>query len=341
MRLKAFVDSTEIAGDGAALGERMARDGYLFVRGLLPRAAVLDVRRQLLEIAGEGGWLRRDRPLEAGVADSAAACCDPEPDYLRIFRRMWINEDLHALKYHPALTGLFERLFGEPVLVHPMFVQRNIFPARDGFDFTTKAHQDRVHIGGGASYAAWIPLGDCSTAKGGLVVAEGSHRDGVLDFRVVPGAGGMETVTPADCVWAGGDFAAGDVLIFCDTAVHMALPNRSDELRQSFDARYQRASDPVSDLSLRTYANLLEWEEVYAGWRSDRLKYEWRRHAPKVVPYDTRYYEQRDRMAFAMAEGGDATARDTLLRIVQRDGDEAKRRRASALLERLEVRPQA
>ena len=43
----------------------------------------------------------------------------------------------------------------------------DIFPARDGFDFTTKAHQDRVHIGGGASYVdlryantentVWIP----------------------------------------------------------------------------------------------------------------------------------------------------------------------------------------
>jgi len=335
VELKPFVDSTPIAGDGAALAERMARDGYLFVRGLLPRRAVLDVRRQLLEAAAKGGWLRRGLPLEAGAADDAAACCDPEPDYLRVFRGMWTNEDLHALKYHPALTGLFERLFGEPVLVHPMFVQRNIFPARGGFDFTTRAHQDKVHIGGGTSYAAWIPLGDCPVAKGGLIVAEGSHRRGVLDFRVVSGAGAMETIAPADCAWAGGDFAAGDALVFCDTMVHMALPNRSDELRQSFDARYQRASDPVSDLSLRTYADMFDWEEVYAGWRSDRLKYEWRRHAPKVVPYDTRYYEKRDAMAFDMAERGDRTARDTLLRIVQRDRSEAKRARATALLERL------
>jgi hypothetical protein len=335
VELKPFVDSTELAGDGPALAARMARDGYLFVRGLLPREAVLDVRRQLLELAAEGGWLRRDRPLEAGEADDRAACRDPEPDYLRVFRRLWVNEDLHALKYHPALTGLFERLFGEPALVHPMFVQRNIFPARGGFDFTTKAHQDRVHIGGGASYAAWIPLGDCPLAKGGLIVAQGSHAQGVLDFRVVPGAGGMETIAPADAVWVGGDFSAGDVLIFCDTAVHMALPNRSDELRQSFDARYQRASDPVSDLSLRTYADMFDWEEVYAGWRSDRFKYEWRRHAPKVVPYDTSYYEKRDQMAFEMAERGDRTARDTLLRIVQRDASAAKKARASALLARL------
>lgn len=335
MELQPFVDSTKIADDGPALAAGMARDGYLFVRGLLPRAAVLEVRRQLLEIAAEGGWLRRDRPPESGAADDAAACRDPEPAYLRVFRRMWVNEDLHALKYHPALTGLFERLFGEPALVHPMFVQRNIFPAREGFDFTTKAHQDRVHIGGGTSCAAWIPLGDCPTGKGGLIVAQGSHARGVLDFRVVPGAGGMETIAPADCAWVGGDFAAGDVLVFCDTAVHMALPNRSDELRQSFDARYQRASDPVSDLSLRTYADMFSWEEVYAGWRSDRFKYEWRRHAPRVVPYDTSYYEKRDAMAFEMAERGEPAARDTLLRIVQRDRDEAKRARASELLARL------
>jgi hypothetical protein len=40
-------------------------------------------------------------------------------------------------------------------------------------------------------------------------------------------------------------------------------------------------------------------------------------------------------MAFEMAERGDRTARDTLLRIVQRDASAEKRARASALLARL------
>ena len=42
-------------------------------------------------------------------------------------------------------------------------------------------------------------------------------------------------------------------------------------------------------------------------------------------------------MAFEMAERGDLSARDALLRIVQRDPDEAKRRRAEDLLRDLSV----
>lgn len=335
--MQPFVDSTEILSDGPALAARIERDGYLFIRGLLPADAVRNVRQQLLEVAAEGGWLSKDAPMEASLADQAHACCDPEPDYLKVFRKMWVNEDLHALKHHRNLVGLFDRMFGEPTLVHPLFVQRNIFPQTEGFDFTTRAHQDVVHIGGGTSYAAWVPLGDCPMSKGGLRVAAGSHKYGVLDFRVGAGPGGMEIDAPPGCPWVASDFRAGDVLIFCDTTVHMALPNRSPELRQSFDSRYQRLSDPVSDLSMAPYGNLFTWDEVYAGWKSRAYQYYWRDLRPTIVPFDTSYYDRRDTIAFEMAERGDRKARDTLLRILQRDRNPTKRERANALLTALDA----
>jgi len=337
MNVRPFVDSTDLVNDGAALAARMEREGYLFVRGLLPREEVLALRAQFLAIAARAGWLRRDRPVADGVADPAAACKDPEPRYLEHFRSMWKLEALHRLKHHPNVVGLFERMFGEAVLVHPMMVARNIFPRRGGFDFTTGAHQDRIHIGGGASYACWVPLGDCPLAKGGLTVAAGSHKAGVHEFRLATGAGGIETAGNFDDAWAASDFRAGDAVIFCDLTVHKALPNGSDELRQSFDARYQRLSDPIADINLKTYAGMFEWDEVYADWTRDDLKYYWRRPEVTVVPYDRRYYDRRDAIAFGLAEKGDPTARDTLLRIVQRDGDEAKRARAATLLARLDA----
>ena len=98
--MRPFTDSTDIAGDGDALRARMAEDGYLFVRGLLPRAEVMAVRRQLLEIAAAGGWLKAGAPVEDGIAEPAAACKDPEPRYLETFRPMWVNEALHRLKRH-------------------------------------------------------------------------------------------------------------------------------------------------------------------------------------------------------------------------------------------------
>ena len=58
----------------------MRRDGYLFLPGLLPRDDVAAVQRQVGEIARDAGWLRRDQPVEAAVADLAGFCVDPDPD---------------------------------------------------------------------------------------------------------------------------------------------------------------------------------------------------------------------------------------------------------------------
>jgi hypothetical protein len=336
-----FLDSTDLLMDGGALAHRMERDGYLFIRGLLLREEIMSLRRQFLELADRGGWIDRRHPLEAGIADLSKACKDPEPRYIETFRPMWKLEALHRLKHHPNVVALYERMFGEPVLVHPMLVARNIFPQTGTFDFTTGSHQDRIHVGTGRSYATWISLGDCPMTKGGLTVAAGSHTQGVRDFALAATAGGLEVVDPLDGSWVSSDFKAGDAVLFSDLTVHKALPNRSAELRQSFDARYQRLSDPIADLNCDTYASLFQWDEVYADWKNDDLKYYWIKQGAKVVPYDRQYYDRRDVLAFDLAEKGDRLARDTLLRIVQRDPDAAKRERAAALLSRLDTQTAA
>ena len=335
-RMAEFLDSTELMEDGPALMARLERDGYLFLRGLLPRETVMEVRRRLLEKAAAGGWLDPARPVADGIANPAAACKDPEERYMRVFRGMWADEELHRLRVHPNVLDLFARMFGEPALAHPMFVQRNIFPQTEEFDFTTGAHQDKVHIGGATNRAMWVPLGDCPREKGSLAVASGSHAAGVLRTRVGSGAGGMDIDVPIPGEWVTGAFRAGDALIFTDVTVHRALPNRSDEIRQSFDARYQPASQPVAAPNMDPYAGNGTWEDVYAGWSSDEGKYYWRALEPKVEAFDDSYYRVRDRMAFDMAERGDMGARDALLRIVQRDSDAAKRDRARELLRGLE-----
>lgn len=333
--LRPFTDSTSIAQDGPALAARIARDGYLFIRGLLPRAEVLEVRRQFLDLAARGNWLDAKRPIEDAIANKAMACKDPEPRYLETFRPMWKLEALHRLKHHANVVGVFERMFGAPALVHPLLVARNIFPQSPSFDFTTGPHQDRIHIGGGTSYAAWTPLGDCPRGKGSLIMAEGSHTRGILEFTLARGAGGIEVSDPLEGRWVGSDFAVGDVVIFIDTIAHKALPNHTDELRQSFDARYQRLSDPIAEVSVRTYGDMFTWDEVYADWKRDDLKYYWLRQGATIVPYDRQYYDTRDRLAFDLAERGDSRARDTLLRISQRDPDATKRTRANTLLAKL------
>ena len=50
-----FLDSSDVIDNGAELAARMERDGYLFVRGLMPADVLENLRLQILEIAQEAG----------------------------------------------------------------------------------------------------------------------------------------------------------------------------------------------------------------------------------------------------------------------------------------------
>ena len=332
-----FLDSTDLLAAGRALRTRLDRDGYVFIRGLLPTGTILSVRERLLARAAAGGWLAPDRPVEDGIANPEAACKDPEDRYIRVFRGLWMDEELHRLRIHPVVIDLFSRIFGEPALAHPMFVQRNIFPQTGNFDFTTGVHQDRVHIGGATSYALWMPLGDCPREKGALAVAAGSRTQGILETRVGSGAGGMDIAVPIPGTWVTRSFRAGDALIFQDVTVHKALANRTREIRMSFDARFQPVSQPIADVNMVPYAGCGTWDEVYAEWERTDGQYYWKDLALNIVPLDRSHYDRRDAMAFEMAERGDRQARDAILRIIQRDRSEEKRALAEKLLERLDT----
>ncbi len=335
-----FLNSSSLLDDGEALAQRLDADGYLFIKGLLPRADVLRVRARFLDAIVATGWLKAGTEVDAAIADPAKACVDPQAPFVGVLGRFYRHQEGHALKLHADVLSLFERLFGEPVLAHPLLIPRCIFPQRP--EFTTPAHQDYPHIQGTTeTLSLWWPLGDCPAAMGGLAIARGTHTQGVRDFTVSGGAGGMAVIDPLEGDWVAGPLAAGDALIFHSLTVHKGLPNLSDRLRLSLDNRYQRASEPICERCLQPYAGCGSWDEISAGWTSPDLPYYWRRQAPKVADYDLRYYEQRDRIAFDLAERGDPLATAVLLRIVQRDPDPAKRERATALLTTLGAADQA
>ena len=116
--------------------------------------------------------------------------------------------------------------------------------------------------------------------------------------------------------------------------VHKGMHNKTRNIRHSIDARYQRASDPISEVSMANYSGCGDWEEVYNDWESDDFKYYWHNQNTDVRPYDFQYYDRRDDIAFNMAEEGNVKARAALLRIVQRDPRDEKRTLAANLLKR-------
>ncbi|MGH7152983.1 MAG: phytanoyl-CoA dioxygenase family protein, partial [Acetobacteraceae bacterium] len=332
--MRPFTDSTDLIDNGAALAVRMRSDGYLFLRGLLPPETVRAVQRQVGEITRDAGWLRAESPVDEAIAEPDGFCVDPDPVYLSTLRTINRLQAYHTLKHHSALIGLFERILGGPVFPHPRVLMRNIFPARDAF--TTKAHQDFPNVQGTeAVYTAWIPLIDCPMAVGPLQVATGSHVMGVFDFDIGMGAGGIEITDPLDGRWASGPFAVGDVLIFHSMTVHKGVPNHSDRLRMSMDVRYQRVDEPFNPDNANPDGQPLSWEDVYASWTSDELKYYWRRLPLQLKPFDPQWFARRDARAFELGAAGDPRAASVLQRIVARDADPAKRARAQSLLDRL------
>ena len=147
----------------------------------------------------------------------------------------------------------------------------------------------------------------------------------------------MEVIDPLEGTWVGNLFKQSDVLIFHSLAVHKGLPNRSNQLRLSLDGRYQKVSDPISPKTLIPHGNIAEWEDIYASWPNKNFQYYWKKWDLKIKEYDYSYHEKRDLMAFNMARNGDLQAVSTLQRIIARDNDPAKRRKAKTLLTKLET----
>ncbi|MBI4519224.1 MAG: hypothetical protein HY701_00180, partial [Gemmatimonadetes bacterium] len=74
-----LVSVTARLGDTRALRAQLDRDGFLYVAGLLPLAAIDGLRRDVLACCRQAGWLRAsDDPLD-DRADPARACVEPEP----------------------------------------------------------------------------------------------------------------------------------------------------------------------------------------------------------------------------------------------------------------------
>ena len=63
---KNLLESQDLVHKPEALRRRLAEDGYLFFRGLLPLAPLRDLRRELLALCQKHGWLLPGTKLEEG-----------------------------------------------------------------------------------------------------------------------------------------------------------------------------------------------------------------------------------------------------------------------------------
>ncbi len=276
--------SNDILDDTAELRARADRDGYLYFRGFTPRDVILDVRRDFVEVLAQRDWLDPDTdPMNAtSTRPNGTSPAEFAPTYVELQKL----ESFHTLAHRRDRVELLERLFGEPTLVHPCSMARAYFP--NSGEHTVPPHQDITHVQGSEeTWTGWTPLGPCSEHLGGVAVIPGSHKSGVLPVHRVRGIGGLGVQTAGiEPGFATADFEPGDVLFIHAYTVHAGVPNASsDRIRLSVDYRYQKLSDPITEVSLGNHAGV-PWERLYEGWNSERYQYYWERLPVTAVSYD-------------------------------------------------------
>lgn len=282
-------EANGLLGNVSALRARLRSDGYLFFRNIVPLPVLRDLREQITEILADQGWIEGGsermkarairRPLREG-----------QPKFFQAHDRIVKLEAFHSLAHEPHLMDVMRQSLGDTAFPHPLSIVRLIFP--DSPELATPPHQDFPNNQGTPNLtAAWMPLGDCAVKDGSLAIMEGSHKFGVLPLKFHLGAGNRRAVLNeqvATCRWVGADFKAGDVVLFTAMTVHKAMENYNPEsMRLSVDFRYQLEGEALTAGCLQPHFNRVSWEDIYRDWKSDDLKYYWRKKDFVEVPWNS------------------------------------------------------
>ena len=238
-RTEPLLDSKMFLADAVALRERASKAGYLFFRELVEPAAILQLRKRVLEICRKLGWLTEGLPLMEGVARAGIRVgAHDDPIWPAFQCEVLVLAEFVQLGLRPEILGVLEALFLEPVLPHRGETCRAFSPG--AFDLTTLPHQDHYYVRGATDlWTVWIPLGNCPVPLGGLAVLPGSHLQGLM-FHAGEKSGEQGVRVSESATWLTTDYVGGDVLMFNSLTVHRACPNTtSGRLRLSVDYRYE------------------------------------------------------------------------------------------------------
>jgi ectoine hydroxylase-related dioxygenase (phytanoyl-CoA dioxygenase family) len=281
--------SNELLDDCDALRARLAEDSYLYFRGVLAPETITELRRQMLRVLADNGWVRARPFLMRGVA-TAPAVREGDEDFFRVYDQVQRLEAFHTVAHEDQLLAVMRQVVGESAFPHPLKIARLGFPAH--YEVSTPPHQDFPNNQGTPNLtAAWIPVGACPRELGGLAIMRGSHQYGVLPLDPHLGAGNRAALLPDQMLeelrWVTTDYSVGDVLLFPSTTVHASLHNASEFfMRLSVDFRYQQEGEPLTELCLQPHFERQTWDEIYQGWTSDRYQYYWKDLDYQVVPFE-------------------------------------------------------
>lgn len=195
---------------------RYEEDGYVFLKGLIPRADVLKAREEYFDLLSPSGVLKPgtsavegifnpdndklDYPgIGAGQSDANGKPCGPHPEIAEKFVDLALqahSEDWYKETFckHPDLLNFVKDFTGwkDDTMAIKRTLLRNNTPGNRAIG----VHYDQIFLryGKDTALTAWVPMGDVKVTGGGLIYLEKGHTLGSemeQDFTLKAKQGGL------------------------------------------------------------------------------------------------------------------------------------------------------
>lgn len=264
------LEPTEPKKSLAALREQYEAQGYLWLKGILPRAEVLAFRRRVFAAFSEAGLLMPGTDAQDGIY-SGQEITPGKPHPNKILSEMVRWAAFEAFCLAQPMIAFYEAFFEGAVYLHKRKLLRYTIPQDS---HCTGPHYDLVYLRGGTDRicTSWIPIGDTPIEMGGLVYLENSHEQGramEADFRQrsvdlppeerisaynkhMSSSGWLDKNLDAladkfASRWLAADYEAGDMVVHGPYTIHASTMNfdPAGKMRLSADIRYQRVRDEI------------------------------------------------------------------------------------------------
>ena len=261
-----LVDSSDLLGDWRSLRERIATDGYVFMRGLLDPDVVRRVGSDGLASLQAAGWTEpSEDPVTARPRLPIRAIKMRDAFGDRGYMRIFSDPGFNSLPFTTPMADLMAQILGPDGFCYPLKLPRVVYPAalvpHQPGNFV---HQDYNAVQD--MFTCWTPLGDVPRSLGGLALKPGSQQTSRVRHRP------LDQLEPG---WVTSDYQAGDVLVFHCLTTHAALPNREGRMRFSAEYRWQLADQPAprrlvigprgQEIGSRMFAGTRWWRPVPRG----------------------------------------------------------------------------